>query len=678
MLMPNSPYWNSVVQQLLTRVAPPVVAATVLLTAAPGNSPAQSGWKWKKPHSQAASAPALPPKNGFASSITRLMDQARSAAQQGDFESALQAATRAEKLADAASGVLGPHADCSPEAASKLVQDLQVLQAATQTTQPSAVDPAVVVSPARPVPVRPNPSPAAVVTQPQSPVPAQGRYPQPPVIARQDVAIPSVAATTLAKPAVKAYVPAPLTPPPVATVATRPVMAASAAPVAAAPVTIRPRYDTVVTADLSVQSAPVSAPTSPQNFLALGEFAIVDDGAAATADDAASAAPALPEDATALTLRATAPQFPEDPPASVAVAASPYVNTFLTESVTLVDEPVSKSVPQPSSEVKLVADEPMGFTFLMETEAQSAEAAPVAHEPREPATRLSMEFTSDEAPEVPTVARQVLATGRTQNELSASTDAESEVSFVLPRPLETDVIPVVTSPQHQGHSPEVPAKPALVAARAQTPAAADDEQNVVIDASLMEWSSATGRKQPISRTRHLELDTAWEPARSDAQPVRAESEPEFTAPVSDQPSAQNTRRGSSVITAMEQSQGGSKYVEAASLVTTHPATLPQVITSLSPSAADPVGKGTASLDPLDGEISTGPATWLRTAEIEPTEESMASTTRPAMGPTRWIEQLATTCHVSPRIIGLMFGGCGLLVLGSGLLLFRGSRSHHKV
>lgn len=692
MLMPNSQRWNSVVLQLLTRVAPPVVAATVLLAAVPGNSPAQTGWKWKRPHADAVAAPAAPPKNGFATSITRLMDQARTAAQQGDFEAALQSAERAEKLADAAAGVLGTHADCSPEAASKLVQDLRVLQAASSATPQPPANPVMAAAPVRPATtgpaavrptvVRPQPVPVAAVPKPQAP--GNMRYPQPPVIARQDVAASTPRAVVPAQPVVRPFVPTPLTPPPVAAVASRPVVAAGADPKTSAPVAVRRRYDTVVTADLTVASASVSAPAPVVDYLALGGIAIIDGGEAETmaAQEAVSAAPALPDDAAAAALIATAPRFPEEPQVE-AIADTPYVNTFQTESLTLVDEPAKpamapSSVVQSLDEVQLVADEPVGLTFMLELEDSSEEAASIDDFTVTPP--LAAELPSDEDMADLSPSSNVLATGRSHVVAPAADVAELDADFVLPQPLQTEMLPVVETRPAAEKTPSVSQPPQPIVSRSATPKVAHTaESEIVIDASLMEWSSATGRKQPISRTLHMDVDSAWEPVRPEAQPIDSASEPEFQPPVSDQPSAQNSSAPSRVVSAVVDSHDSASQVVTTSLVTSQPVALPQVVSRLTNSTASESESAATLTGSIDPVIPQGPATWLQTVEAEPIDEaSLTITTRQSSGPIGLIDRLASTWNVSTQVVGLVFGGCGLLALGSGLLLFRGSRSQAKL
>ncbi|MBI1346918.1 hypothetical protein GC163_11590 [bacterium] len=696
MLTPNSPRWNTVIQCLLTRVAPPVVAATVLLTATPGSSPAQSGWKWGRPHASPA-VPAPAPKNGFATSVTRLMEQARREAEQGQLDAAVQTAERAQKLADAAQGVLGPHADCSPEAARQLVQDLQVLQAhqggspvampqrQIATTTPSVTPAPVKVALTKPapapgvsVPVRPQPvkPPVNLVQRPTPAVRTQ--YPQPPVIERPEQRErPAIAATVPQAPTYTPYVAPPLTPAPASAQALPMAVAVGAAnAVSGAPIALRRQYETthpVISAEHTTMQ-PHSTPTQ-QSYLPFGGFAIVDgdQGGSALLDNAA--APALPDHAVASPLTASAPAFPEDAPLTT-LAMSPYVATF-SESMTLDDEPAQPELAEAS-----LPDDPMGLVFAMDdTEPSKANVIQVpelAQAAEAPAEADNWDFP------VVTVARSY-----EQPVPAAVNDSlaiEPDETFVAPQPLVTEVLPLVetepvATPQPATKQPQtvdLAHKPQPTRTPA-SPVTDSENQQAVIDASLMEWSSANGGRKPISRTRHEEVESAWEPVRPQSAPVNTSQEPDYEAPITDPSSAQTSQKSASVVVAYSPTANSGSSVITTGMTVTANSALPVVVTPLDGSQPAPtVAPKPAVVVPDELMLPTGPTAWMQTVS-SPTETAAQSVavSRSETLSTSLIHHLSQTWKVPPRVVGLIFAGGGLLLCGAGLMLFRGSRTEER-
>ncbi len=139
---------------------------------------AQTGVKWfgKKP---AVAVQPEPPANGFATTVRRLMDQARAQAAAGQYDAAVQTAERARKIADASSTVLGTGPDVSVAAADLLCQQFILLR----DEQKSAEQ--VVTAPARPTtaPVRPPVAPS-LPASPERPTVVQAIETVPAVKAR--------------------------------------------------------------------------------------------------------------------------------------------------------------------------------------------------------------------------------------------------------------------------------------------------------------------------------------------------------------------------------------------------------------------------------------------------------------------------------------------------------------
>lgn len=115
----------------LQYVAPPALAAAIVWTSVPEILHAQSGFRWfgRTPPPAAPQPPR--PENGFGVAVQKLLEESRRAAASGDFETAIQTAKRAHKIADAAAGVLGEDPNCSPAATQKFVNDLVALSEST-------------------------------------------------------------------------------------------------------------------------------------------------------------------------------------------------------------------------------------------------------------------------------------------------------------------------------------------------------------------------------------------------------------------------------------------------------------------------------------------------------------------------------------------------------------------
>jgi hypothetical protein len=144
---------------------------------------AQTGVKWfvKKP---AVAPQPEPPVNGFATTVRRLMDQARAQAAAGQYDAAVQTAQRARKIADASATVLGTRTDVSVAAADELCQQLITLR--------DAQEPAgqVVTAPARP-------STSPVRTPVTSDLPAA---PERPTVVQAIETVPDVTARAIVSP----------------------------------------------------------------------------------------------------------------------------------------------------------------------------------------------------------------------------------------------------------------------------------------------------------------------------------------------------------------------------------------------------------------------------------------------------------------------------------------------
>ncbi len=108
-------------------------------------------WKQSKPESQAAMTSATAGRtgsteNGFAATIRRLLAESRRAAEQGDHAKAMQLAERAAKISEAASQVVGPAAECSPQETARFLAEMR-----TRSSGPAAVVAAQPTEPAAPL-----------------------------------------------------------------------------------------------------------------------------------------------------------------------------------------------------------------------------------------------------------------------------------------------------------------------------------------------------------------------------------------------------------------------------------------------------------------------------------------------------------------------------------------------
>ena len=142
-------------------------------------------WKLSKPETPAATMTGTvgrtgSTENGFAATIRRLLAESRRAAEQGDHAKAVQLAERAAKISEAASQVVGPAAECSPQETARFLAEMrtrssgpattaatplpQIPASVQQPTVPAETKKSVAVAPASP----PVHNPASVPTVPPS------------------------------------------------------------------------------------------------------------------------------------------------------------------------------------------------------------------------------------------------------------------------------------------------------------------------------------------------------------------------------------------------------------------------------------------------------------------------------------------------------------------------------
>ena len=117
-------------------------------------------WSLPKAKSEATKVPATKPvatENGFASTIHRLMSDARLYADKGDLDKAVQLAERAAKISEASSQLLGPASDCSPEQTAQFADDLRARRdAVAKRTAPARVARTVAAAAPKPQPTAPR------------------------------------------------------------------------------------------------------------------------------------------------------------------------------------------------------------------------------------------------------------------------------------------------------------------------------------------------------------------------------------------------------------------------------------------------------------------------------------------------------------------------------------------
>ena len=86
--------------------------------------PAMGEW-WKLSRSPSPAVAPAAPENGFATTIRRLMEESRRAAEQGDSVKAAKLAERAAKISEAAYQVSGSSRDCSPEETARFAAEMK-------------------------------------------------------------------------------------------------------------------------------------------------------------------------------------------------------------------------------------------------------------------------------------------------------------------------------------------------------------------------------------------------------------------------------------------------------------------------------------------------------------------------------------------------------------------------
>ena len=159
-------------------------------------------WKLSKPETPAATMTGTvgrtgSTENGFAATIRRLLAESRRAAEQGDHAKAVQLAERAAKISEAASQVVGPAAECSPQETARFLAEMRRRSsgpAATIAAQPT-------VTPAPPTQkVDPPDTRTTVAVAPVSP-PVQKPASVPAVPPSRMAAAPPLPAALLPRPA---------------------------------------------------------------------------------------------------------------------------------------------------------------------------------------------------------------------------------------------------------------------------------------------------------------------------------------------------------------------------------------------------------------------------------------------------------------------------------------------
>lgn len=661
MLSNDSPRWNSLVQQLLLRVAPAAVAATVFISVAPLNLPAQTGWKWNRPHAQAATTPEPVARNGFAAAVTRLMEQARREAQQGDFEAAIHSAERAAKLAEAAKDVLGPHPDCTPEAAHKLVNDLRVLQSAgTIARKPLTppLTPAVAVAP-KSTRTLPSTLPAANVPQATAArfeprTPAAGLA-SPSLNVSQQTQSP-----TRPVPAQPAFVPSALTPPPVATVVTRPAVSSSSDFVAGGAIPVRPRYETSKPVTITASRPPAISVGPDGNYLALGGFSIIGGDDRATQADTLIEVPSQLDGVQSFNALADASPVSSPDITVVSSASSPDVSHFLGESLVLVDEdptlPVQDSAAR-DVEYQPVTHEPLALSFMMEDGADVA--------------------TSDVRPEVTQVVSLI----------ATSVDRSiSSIESHSPQPVPTEILPLQESVSLIVSSiPETAVEPgddsegglfqAVFPQEAKGINATAAPQEIVIDASLIQWSASSTNPSAGTTKTQRPMDSAWDSTDSADQQPAPLPEQEPQAPVITEPAVSVDSESQGVVAAKHESSVADSSVLPVTLSRFHEVSQRAETSQVVMPAPDTMLTSKTYEESLATTTPTGPVTWTRTTELQP--ESISSKTESAARQHGLVGQLVQVTRLSRQGLGVVLGGCGLLLLSGGLFVFGKARNSQR-
>ena len=138
-----------------------VASLTMLGLASGADQTALGNWwslpKAKPPATKATVAQPASTKNGFSSTIHRLMSDARLYAEKGELDKAVQLADRAAKISDASSQLLGPASEYSPEKTARFANELRARRdAVAKHTVPTPAAPTVAAAAPRPKPTTPR------------------------------------------------------------------------------------------------------------------------------------------------------------------------------------------------------------------------------------------------------------------------------------------------------------------------------------------------------------------------------------------------------------------------------------------------------------------------------------------------------------------------------------------
>jgi hypothetical protein len=628
---------------------------------------AQTTRRWFGGPTTPVAAPA--PANGFATSIERLLEQSRQYAAAGELDRARHAAQRASKLAVAAESSLTDHPQASPAAVDAWLRQLDPRQGLTRTTVANPPTAPIASSP----PAAPPPA--------QAPNTDVAVSPSRPRVA--DPVFAPIAPPTVTSPSRAAWLnqiaanPAPPTTAPtmsetIARATQLPAESITSVPVDQTATDSRPASFKTLAATQALPSPaeqvttprpPSSAPPSQNGpMFTLGTFAILGgETEPQTVPRPVIAGVDESQEPSSVTL-SLSPEVASPVP----VAASGPIESFSLggffsfESASDAVARGEPSVVDDASDPAVPAENIVTAPVISATSARPPIVLRSRSFPRPIAVRDSQPSLSTQV--TPEVAKSssVVETALLETRTDAPALRVNRGMTVAER------LPVSSVPVARPNQPS-PAVPSTVVAELDPSLLVGQESTALHQEAMAtpaptveaasgmiatEWTATGSRRSTPRRDIHSVIDAAWAPTGS----TRAEVTP-AVAP-------ETSREVAAEIIPLAASLEGSPAPVTLPLIATEFATEPAT-------APPPPAESASSTESQVAPEIVGPSVWLRQGQTEHTAP-IAANEEPAM--TSSLPDIVQVCArwwgIPARQVALILAGTGLMLLATGLMLFR--------
>lgn len=631
---------------------------------------AQTTRRWFGGPTTPVAAPA--PANGFATAIERLLEQSRQYAAAGELDRARHAAQRASKLAVAAESSLTEHPQASPAAVDAWLRQLDARQGLTRTTVANPPTAPIASSPpAAPPPAQaPNTDVAVRPSRPRVADPALAPIAPPTVTSPSRAAWLNQIAANPAPPST-----APTMSETIARATQLPAESITSVPVDQTATDSRPASSKTLAAtqalpspaeQVTTQRPPSSAPPAVNGpMFTLGTFAILGGE---------------PEPQTVLDPVIAGVDENEEP-SNVTLSRSPEVTTTAPSVPVAVSEPIESfslggffSFESASDAVANGEPSVVDDASDPAVPAENIATAPVisATSARPPIVLRSRSFPrpiaarDPQASPSPQVTPEVATSSSAVETALLETRTDAPALRVNRGMTVVERLPVSSVPVAHPNQPSL-AVPSTVVAELHpslligkestalhqeamaTPASTVEATSGMI---ATEWTATGSRRSTPRRDIHSVIDAAWAPTGS----TRAEVTPAVAPETSQEVAAE--------IIPLAASREGSPAPVTLPLIATEFATEPAT-------APPPPAESASSTESQVAPEIVGPSVWLRqgqtehTAPIAANEEPATSSSLPDI-----VQVCARWWGIPARQVALILAGTGLMLLATGLMLFR--------